>query len=170
MVCPVNPHWVPLLSVQRASIKCVLTQVSSFRTLSMSLPWKSSRHRPFPLELTPQTRYIPLLQALIHTSAHDACISLPDRHSTEVGSNSRNPNWAINGGGDDGGDGGDGGPVRDGVLTREKSPFRINSSKVSMHCSAFSARRSADKRVDSTRVKKVLTCAHWPVSSSVGTV
>jgi hypothetical protein len=57
-----------------------------------------------------------------------------------------------------------------GALIRGKSSFRINSSKASIHRSAFSARRSEVKRVDSTRVRRALTCDHWSVSTGVGTI
>lgn len=46
-----------------------------------------------PLRIDTQARYVPLLQSLIHTSAHSACVSLPDlrdRYSTEVESNPQN--------------------------------------------------------------------------------
>jgi hypothetical protein len=50
-------------------------------------------------------------------------------------------------------------------LIRRESSFRINSSKVSMRCSAFSAQCSAAKRADSTRVRRTLTCVYWSVTT-----
>jgi hypothetical protein len=76
-ICLINPQGIPLLSVERPLVEVGFTQESSRRTLSISASRKRSRYRPFPLELTPQACYIPLLEGPVRTSAYYARIPPP---------------------------------------------------------------------------------------------
>ena len=125
------------------------------------------------LKIDPQARYVLSFKALF-TRLRTALAfpSLIFGIVTRLRSSPIPGIWpgADNSGGDDGSDSGGERALGGGVLIRGKSSFRINSSKVSMRFFAFSARCSAANRADSTRVRRVLTCAYWSVSTSVGTI
>jgi hypothetical protein len=71
VICPIHPHWIPLLSGQCSLVEvCFKPGVPSY--LIDVVLMKEESMPSTSLRVHPYTRYTPLLKGLIHPPAHCA--------------------------------------------------------------------------------------------------